>query len=298
MSQEDPIVVSTPISSTRFMGGAGIVAAHCKALGAKVNFVSLTGDDELATWAQNYMDEVGVETRLIRDSNRPTVVKQRFKSANQTLFRLTHFRSEEADKALMEKLIESTLSLVDKSNILIFSDFVFGTLHPYVVSKINEVARNNGNIFIAADSQSSSQVGALFKFREIDLVTPTEHEARLELRNEVDGVAVLTQQIARELNANSVILKLGADGVLLGGFINGREVSTTEAIPSANLQAIDPSGAGDSLLAASTLAMSCAQNLQESAFLGSLAAGIQVSRRGNIPIKVSDFENVIGRIFL
>ncbi len=298
MSQEDPLVVSTPIDTTRYLGGAGIVAAHCKALGAEVNLVSLAGNDDAASWAEENLVSQGVNTELIRDRSRPTVVKQRFKNSNQTLFRLTHFRPEEAEASLQESIYNATLELVNDCDLLIFSDFSYATLYPALVSKILDEVRKRDGLFTSADSQSSSQVGSLSKFKGVDLVTPTEHEARLELRNDVDGIAVLTQQLAKDLNINSVILKLGADGVLLGGYKDGKEVISTDRIPSANRSAIDVSGAGDSLLAMSSLAMASGCKLYESAFLGSLSAGIQVSRRGNVPIRMHEVEEFINEVFL
>jgi len=297
MSQEDPIIVSTPIDTTRYLGGAGIVAAHCKALGAEVNLVSLAGDDEAASWAEKILAGQGVKTKLIRDRSRPTVVKQRFKNSNQTLFRLTHFRPEEAEASLQEEIFKFSLKFVGDCDLLIFSDFSYGTLQPVLVSKILNEVRNRDDLMTAADSQSSSQIGSLSKFEGVDLVTPTEHEARLELKNDFDGIAVLTQKLAANLNTNSVILKLGADGVLFGGFKDGNAVMPPDWIPSANRSAIDLSGAGDSLLAMSSLAMAAGCKLYESAFLGSLSAGIQVSRRGNIPITMDEVEEFINEIF-
>ncbi|MDQ5985805.1 MAG: Bifunctional protein HldE [Syntrophus sp. SKADARSKE-3] len=46
MSQEDPTIVVTPVDSIRFVGGAGIVAAHAAGLGASVQFVTVAGADD------------------------------------------------------------------------------------------------------------------------------------------------------------------------------------------------------------------------------------------------------------
>ena len=40
---------------------------------------------------------------------------------------------------------------------------------------------------MAADSQSSSQVGDISRFRHMDLITPTEREARISTRNREDA---------------------------------------------------------------------------------------------------------------
>ena len=51
MSQEEPTLVVTPIDSKKFVGGAGIVAAHAAGCGANVKLISVVGKDDLATFA-------------------------------------------------------------------------------------------------------------------------------------------------------------------------------------------------------------------------------------------------------
>jgi cytidyltransferase-like protein len=53
MSQEDPTIVVTPIRSDHFVGGAGIVAAHARGLGASVKYLCVTGDDEMGLLARD-----------------------------------------------------------------------------------------------------------------------------------------------------------------------------------------------------------------------------------------------------
>ena len=72
---------------------------------------------------------------------------------------------------------------------------------------------------MTADSQSSSQFGDVGKYREIDLITPTEHEARLSTRNTEDGLVVLADQLLSITKSRNIILKLGREGVFIH---NGR----------------------------------------------------------------------------
>ena len=46
MSREEPTLVVTPVETSRFLGGAGIVAGHAASLGAEVHLLSAVGDDE------------------------------------------------------------------------------------------------------------------------------------------------------------------------------------------------------------------------------------------------------------
>ena len=45
MSAEAPVIVIKEIESRNFIGGAAIVAAHIKSLGAQCELISVTGDD-------------------------------------------------------------------------------------------------------------------------------------------------------------------------------------------------------------------------------------------------------------
>ena len=47
MSQEDPTIVISPIDSRKFVGGAGIVAAHASGHGAISSLISVTGEDDI-----------------------------------------------------------------------------------------------------------------------------------------------------------------------------------------------------------------------------------------------------------
>lgn len=64
MSQEDPTIVVTPIDSSRFIGGAGIVAAHAAGLGAQVDFVSISGDDDSRQYALAYLLKAGIKNSV------------------------------------------------------------------------------------------------------------------------------------------------------------------------------------------------------------------------------------------
>ena len=58
MSQEDPTIVLIPIESKTFVGGAGIVAAHARGLGAEVEFLTFAGADEPASYAEESLSSI------------------------------------------------------------------------------------------------------------------------------------------------------------------------------------------------------------------------------------------------
>jgi len=297
MSQEDPFLVFSPTNSKRYLGGAAVVAAHCKSLGAQVELVASIGDDEVGVWAKFELEKLGVETRFIINPYRPTVLKQRFKSGNQTVFRLSHLKSDVVQTKLENQMISETLTNPDEIQALIFSDFSYGSLSKRVASQILEGIRKFSHVHSIADSQTSSQVGSLLKFKGVKIISATEYEARQELRNEVDGIAVITEKIANHLEVNRIILKLGSYGLLYRDLFPDGSPMSPQVVPSVNQFPIDSSGAGDALLAMISLSLSAGSNFKIATLLGSIAAGIQVSRRGNIPITFEEVTKVVASIY-
>lgn len=131
-------------------------------------------------------------------------------------------------------------------------------MHQSVVDQLVEIATKN-EMRIVADSQSSSQIGDISRFKNADLITPTEREARLALRNTEDGLVVIAQLVCLSAEAKSVTLKLGEQGVLLHGRW-GKDWETDQ-IPALNSAPQDVAGAGDCMLVATSLAMSVGANM-------------------------------------
>ena len=297
MSNEDPIVVNAPISSTKYIGGAGIVAAHCSALGASAHLVSIVGNDETSNWALRRLKELGVVSRIQQDSTRDTTLKQRYKNGHHTLFRLSKISSHPIDNNLHKIFQKEIFELIESADVLIFSDFSYGVLTNEVSQHIIESTQLD-KLFVSADSQSSSQVGNLSKFRGVDLVCATEREARLELRNNSDGLAYIANQLRKKLNSKNVFLKLGSDGVLLDGMAKDITLEiSTDRVPALNPNPLDVSGAGDSMLAISSLCFASGADIYESALISSLGSAIQVGRQGNVPITLEEITFQLSGMF-
>ena len=158
----------------------------------------------------------------------------------------------------------------------------FTSDHPSKIAK-------KKSILCVADSQSSSQTGNIARFNNMDLILPTEREARISLRNNEDGLVVISDKIMKESNSRYLILKLGADGILVeDSFARNSKIANdwyTDRLPSFNVNPIDVAGAGDSLLISGSLTMTAGGSIWEAALIGSLAAAIQVGRVGNTPLK-------------
>ena len=289
LSQEEPTLVVKPIESIKFIGGAGIVAAHAAGLGADVTFVTISGDDELSTYAQEKLHSYHVKPYLFKDTTRPTTLKQRYRCKGKSLFRVSYLHQDDVNKNIQDQIINLLKNIISDFDVFVFSDFNYGCLPQFIVDEIILLAKKN-NILIAADSQSSSQIGDIGRFKNMDLITPTEHEARISTKNQTDGLVVLAEQLKKASYASNILLKMGEEGLLIHSDTDSTNNWLTDKINALNKAPKDTAGAGDSLLITSILSSSAGANIWESAYLGSLAAAIQVGRIGNIPLTISELK--------
>jgi rfaE bifunctional protein kinase chain/domain len=285
MSQEDPTLVVTPLDSAKFIGGAGIVACHAAGLGASVKFISIVGNDDSSQYAAERLNFFNVSNELLIDETRPTTLKQRYRAKGKSLLRVSHLHQGAISLSLQNKIINLIRGISNDIDMIVFSDFNYGVLPQSLVDQIVGIGMQK-NIFLVADSQSSSQSGNICRFKGMDLITPTEHEARQGLRNNEDGLVVLVENLQSESNAKNILLKMGEEGLLTHSYINGGWV--TDKISALNESPKDVAGAGDSLLIVSSMSMLSGGNIWDASLLGSIAAGVQVSRVGNIPLSKAD----------
>ena len=289
MSQEDPTIVVTPIDESLFVGGAGIVAAHARGLGAKVKFLTVVGKDEKAAFAHEELDKYGVDADFLVDPTRPTTLKQRYRAHGKTLLRVNQLHQHSIDTDLTQTMIDKVESALDV-DLILFSDFNYGCLPQPVVDAVSEMARAKG-IMMAADSQASSQFADVSRFKGMTLLTPTEREARLGIQDFESGLARVSQKLQQAAEARHVIVTLGAAGALIRSQKDGEP--HTDRLPVFNPTPVDVAGAGDSLFTSTSLALCAGADIWQSVYLGCIAAGCQVARVGNKPLTVQELQEEI-----
>jgi rfaE bifunctional protein kinase chain/domain len=285
MSQEDPTIVVTPILTKTFVGGSGGVAGHARGLGADVRYCTLVGDDEFAKYALESLEAQGVRCDFFVDSTRPTTRKQRFRALNKTLLRVNHLRHHAASADIQHRMLEAVEDALGNCDLILFSCFNYGCLPQELVDAIAVKARAAG-VMLAADSQASSQIGDVSRYQGMSLISPTEREARLALNDFESGLAAVSERLIAKARAENLVITLGAEGMLINAWRDGALLF--DRLPAFNPSPKDVSGAGDSFFMSCGMALRVGADIWQSSYLGALAAALQVSRVGNIPLTVAD----------
>ena len=285
MSQEDPTIVVTPLITRTFVGGAGAVAAHAHGLGADVHFFTLVGNDEAARFARDTLEQHGVACEHFMDETRPTTRKQRFRALNKTLLRVNHLRQHPAEAEVQRQMLNAVERALKNCDLVLFSCFNYGCLPQDLVDSIAARARAKG-VMMAADSQVSSQTGDVSRFKGMKLLTPTEREARVALNDFISGLGVVSERLIEKARTDHLVITLGAEGALVNTMADGKHQS--DRLPAFNPSPKDVSGAGDSFFMASSMALRAGADIWQASYLGSLAAALQVSRVGNLPLTTAE----------
>lgn len=263
-----------------YIGGAGIVAKHIKAAGAEVVFTTVLGQDAFKDFVLEGLKEAGVECRPVIDTKRPTTNKNAIVAGNYRLLKIdTLDNSSITDNILHEisKQIKETAC-----DAIIFSDFRHGIFNRRTIPELTAAIPKG--LYRVADSQVASRWGNITEFQEFDLITPNEREARFALADQDSGIRPLASNLYDKARCKVLILKLGDRGVITCRNNNHEALDSFFVIDSFVDQLVDAVGAGDALLAYSTLAMKANGSEAMAAILGSIAAACECEQDGNIPI--------------
>jgi D-beta-D-heptose 7-phosphate kinase/D-beta-D-heptose 1-phosphate adenosyltransferase len=269
-----PVLVHATIHDAA--GGAANVALNAAALGAEVQLVGLVGADEAGVALGALIAAHGVKAaELIAEADRPTTVKHRFRDQGRTLLRVDRESRVSPDGATDFRLEAAALAALGSSDVLVLSDYVKGVLGPGLAARLVREARQRG-VPVLVDTKAASPEG----FAGATCLTPNEQELqRLTGCGEGDqALAEGARALRVRLGVEAVIVTLGARGAAL--FAAGMEHRLGAG--SGGLT-VDPSGAGDSFLAAVAVGLGRGLPLVDAARLGHLA-GRQASMRSGTSI--------------
>lgn len=284
VSQKAPALQVQYDSTSTYVGGAGVLAKHFKGLGAKVILTTVVGKDENGEYALTDLKESKIRTNAIPDPVRLTMTKERFLDQNG----LVLFQVDRGDNTpLPYNVADEIYQYVKKvkADAVVLSDFRHGIFNKETIQKIVKLIPKKS--IKVADSQVSNRWGNILDFQGFDLITPNERETRFALADQETTIRPLAQKLYNEAHCRYLILKLGKEGIL-SYRSPGMENREYFYIDTFCQNAIDPIGAGDALLAAATLGLITTQNILQASILGNLAACVECSTIGNVPVTTKD----------
>jgi len=287
----------TPTISVRYdnqedyVGGAGIVAKHLCSAGSEVVFSTVLGDDNWKNFVLSDLQKFGVDVNAIISDTRPTTNKNAFICENHRLLKVDTLDNSSISESIREQL-QSHISSTPVDAV-IFSDFRHGIFNKSTIADL--IGSIPVGVFRVADSQVASRWGNICEFKNFDLITPNEREVRFALGDQDSVIRPLALKLYHEAKCKYLILKLGDRGLLA----YRRDASTDDdkrsffVVDTFVDHVKDAVGAGDALLAYSTLVHVTNGNPDIAAIIGAMAAACECEYNGNIPVSQDDILNKI-----
>ena len=275
----------TPTISVRFdkktdyVGGAGVVAKHLCAAGADVTFSTVLGNDAYKDFVIDDLTSFGVRCVPLIDETRPTTNKNAIVAEGYRLLKVDTLDNRSISDRIVEELKRQIAER--PSQAIVFSDFRHGVFNRDTIPQLTSAIGNGG--LRVADSQVASRWGNILEFEGFDLITPNEREARFALGDQDSVLRPLAMELHKRAKCKTVILKCGDRGIITyrSDSPEPRAFFTIETFAE---KVVDAVGAGDALLAYSTLALVATKNDVIASILGNFAAGIECEHEGNVPV--------------
>jgi D-beta-D-heptose 7-phosphate kinase / D-beta-D-heptose 1-phosphate adenosyltransferase len=281
ISPEAPIPVVNVERLTDMPGGAANVARNITAMGARAILLGVVGKDVAADDLRLQLSSSKIDTRLVTDASRPTSVKTRYVADGQQVMRADRESCQAITLGTAAALLDEFSAALREAAVVVLSDYAKGVLSDSVTRDVIEVARRAGKTIIV--DPKSKDFG---RYRGATIITPN----RLELQQACGHECVTDDQVvsgARRILADKV-----CDVVLVTRGKEGMSVIPAEGkplhLPTAARQVYDVSGAGDTVVAAISLAVSSGASVGEAAALANIAAGIVVGKRGTATVTAGE----------
>lgn len=282
---EGPMMTLHAMAKREYDGGAAIVARHAASLGADVTLVTaLAGDAESAQLSMRLQNE-GV--RVVASHHRKQLItKTRYVVDDQKIFKVDDGAAMPLDSRSERDVADQILAAAEGADCVVFADFGYGLLTPGLIDRV--LPRLRAAVPIISADVSGKQAN-LMRFRGIDLLCPTEREVRDTLGDFAGGIGAVVSRLLRETDVKSALITLGKQGLVACDWPGGNWHASqgrlaSHYLPSLAERAVDALGAGDALLATASLALAAGATLQQAAFVGSLAAAVEIRHVGNVPV--------------
>jgi D-beta-D-heptose 7-phosphate kinase/D-beta-D-heptose 1-phosphate adenosyltransferase len=277
VSQEAPVpIVLVNNPETYSLGGAANTASNIVALGGYCSLVTLIGDDEAGKIFEEKIKEAGVLLFPFSDL-RKTSKKLRVRARGQQMLRLDYEDTHEMLLSDLTDVLESTItSLIPNYDAVIVSDYNKGFLSKYLLQLISKSCLAAGKPLVIDPKHKDIRC-----YHNASYVTPNEKEI-MDLCPGWDTPEEASCYFSK-VNQCGVLLTKGAKGITL---IGGGEV--IKNWPTQAKEVFDVSGAGDTVVAAFTLALSSGSTEEEAIIFANKAAGVVVGKHGTATVTLKE----------
>lgn len=291
ISREAPVLILEHYDTKKILGAASNAAHNVSRLNlGKASAIGVYGDDYYGGELLRILKEKNIDTSLmVLDKSRKTTTKTRIsgscsQSITQQIVRIDRQTKTPLSTEIEDKIIANIEKSINKFDGIILSDYHLGCLTQRVIDCAVEQAKKHNKI-IVADIQKDME-----KYKGVDAITPNQPDSEKQvgyfIKNEQDLIKA-GKQLLNDLNLKKALITRGENGMALFEK-QGSEIIFNK-IPAYNKKEVfDVTGAGDTVVAAFTLALCAGLDAFDAMCIGNLAASIVIRYFGCHTITIED----------
>ena len=280
MSPEAPVPVVEIDSTSESLGGASNVFNNLYFLGAKPILIGVVGNDEAGEIIKRKVQTENLPTDgIFTDSTRITSVKERVISNGQHVVRLDWEGRSKISEEIQRKIIDYLNTIIRDLDAVIIQDYNKGVVDSELIDKIVAKCIANETI-LAVDPKLEN----FFSYKKTTLFKPnvleTEKALGMNIKTQSD-IRKAGRELLDRMECGCVLITQGRDGMTLF-----HKNGTVEQIQSRVRKVSDVSGAGDTVIASFTLALTAGASYVEAAQIAAISAGIVCEEVGVVPVEI------------
>jgi len=295
VSREAPVLILRHLRSETYPGGAANALNNLVDLGARVLPVGVVADDDAGRSLVEYFRRKRVNVSgILRARDWITTTKTRFlagwtHTTEQQVLRVDREPAITLSPAIQGAILRKARQYAKRAATVLVSDYGLGSATPSLVRKIRAKR-------IMLDSRYR-----FLDYRGIGITAATPNEPELEaayqtrVGTDIRKLDELGQRALRELGFKALVVTRGKDGMAV--FENeGKMQRPPQHISIYGSDApVDVTGAGDTVIAVFTLAVTAGASFLEAAHLANYAGGIVVMKRRTASVTRAELEAVLRR---
>jgi rfaE bifunctional protein kinase chain/domain len=289
VSREAPVFILRHQHTETLPGGAANCAMNLVALGARVSLISVTGDDQSGSELRAKLEAAGVDidgvitSGKVQTTTKVRILAGQSHSSKQQVIRIDYEGAPLGDEEIRNSLLNCLEQALSNATACVISDYNYGVVDAHAA----ELIRKTADVPVLVDSRFR-----LSEFTGFTAATPNQEE----VENLAGGVISSTEEL--ETAANELKKRLGHHALLVTRGGKGMTLLEGNAdplhIPAVGAQqAVDVTGAGDTVMATFTLALASGASFADAARLANYAGGLVVMKRGTATVSAAELEHAI-----
>jgi len=296
VSREAPVLILRHRETRLVPGGGANAANNFAALGAKIIPVTAVGDDAAGHSLREHFRNLQADVSgILPAKGWTTPTKTRFlagwaHTTGQQVLRVDREPATPLNESVHAKLRSILEKKLRKATALAVSDYGFGVATPALVRRAR--TQKNSKFTITLDARYN-----LHAYAKSNVTSATPNEAEVEaLHHTIIGANLselrrCAQSTLDTMKLQALLVTRGRDGMAL--LESGNRL--THIPIHGGTQAVDVTGAGDTVLAAYTLALASGATALEAAHIANIAGGLVVMKRGTASVSRAELLDAIRR---